>query len=193
MNKASVVTLYLSSETIALCADLITPAPTLSAAITKYLNAIAAHIAPQITTLRLDNNPNTLDRKLVIILGADTHNLLLRATLSNPSLSLNAAVDILLRSFLPIIRAEFLIMGKNDLEALPEETYSHIKLQYGCLVCKQEKYWYWRYYVGHKPKDEYIKGSLDRVLAYVDRVGIPRRCRPKRLNKAKKIWELKSA
>lgn len=189
MIKASTVTLHLSQAAI----DLITPAPTLAAAIAKYLNTIASQIEPEITTFKLENNPNILDRKVVIILSANTHNLLLRATLSNPSLSLNSAVDMLLRAFVPNIRSESLILGTNGLEAFPEAEYSHISLQYGCLVCKRDKYWYWRYYVGDRQRDEYVKGSLDRVLAYVDRVGVPPRARPKRLNKGKKLWELRSA
>lgn len=191
MIKASVLTLYLSSEAI----EPIDPTPTLPTAIAKYLNAIASRIEPEITTLKLDYNPHPLDRKVPIVLGADPHNLLLRATLSNPSLSLNSAIDILLRRFVPIIRNDARIMGTNDLEALPVEEYSQIKLQFGCLVSKRrasgKEYWYWRYYVENQPRDDYIKGSLDRVLAHVERVGIPPKARPKRLNKAKKVWEVK--
>lgn len=209
MIKASVITLYLSIATM----GLIDPIPTPSVAITKYLNAIANRIAPEITTLKLDCNPRPLDRKVSIVLNANTHNLLLRATLSNPSLSLNSAVDILLRTFVPTIRDSGLIVGTKaescrlgspdmattqaGLEALPLEEYSQIKLQYGCLVPKRrdsgKEYWYWRYYVGDKRTDDYIKGNLDRVLAYVDRIGVPPKARPKRLNKAKKTWSVKVA
>ncbi len=193
MIKASVVTLYLSQDVI----DSIDPIPTLAVAIAKYLNAIAIQIESEITTLKLDCNPHPLDRKISIVLNAETHNLLLRATLSNPSLSLNSAVDILLRAFVPTIRNESLIVGTKALEALPTEAYSEIKLEFGCLVPKRresgKEYWYWRYYVGDKRRDDYIKGSLDRVLAIVDRVGVPSRARPKRLNKSRKMYQVKVA
>lgn len=194
MIKASTVTLYLSQSTI----DLIDPTPTLATAITRYLNAIATHIAPEISTLVLTHNPNVLGSKVTIILGADPHNLLLRATLSNPSLSLNSAVDILLERFVPKIRNLPLSWVQNSLEPLSEEHYSQIKLEYGCLVPLRresgKEYWYWRYQQANgKQRDRYIKGSLDRVLAHVDRVKIPRDARPKRLGKSRKIWEVKIA
>lgn len=182
MIKASTITLYLSQSTI----DLITPTPTLSAAIARQLQQIAAGFASTITTLSLPNNPNILDVRVPIALDSVTHELLLRAALSNPSLTLSAAVDGLLEASLKpvfsMISNETLIMEKTDSYPLP----------CGCLVPQyknKEIYWLWRYpHRSGKPKDKYLGKGLDRALGKVRAIGIPKDAAAKRLNKGKKLW-----
>jgi hypothetical protein len=182
MIKASTVTLYLSRSTL----NLITPTPTLPAAVSRQLAIITAGFAKEVTTLSLGNNPNVLDCRVVVILDSDTHTLLLRATLSNPSLSLSAAVDVLLEAALrpvfSMISDETLIMEKIDSHPLP----------YGCLVPQyknREIYWLWRYpHRSGKPKDMYLGKGLERALGKVRAIGIPRDAAAKRLNKGRKLW-----
>lgn len=182
MIKASTITLYLSQSTIAL----ISPTPTLSAAISRHLTQIATEFAQEVATLSLDNNSNVLDRRVNVILDSDTHTLLLRATLSNPSLTLSAAVDGLLNNALsPIfsmISDNSLIMEKIDSYPLP----------CGCLVPQyknKEIYWLWRYpHRSGKPKDKYLGKGLDRAIAKVRSIGIPKDAAAKRLNKGRKLW-----
>jgi hypothetical protein len=182
MLKSSTLTLYLSSSTIAL----LNPSPTLSVAIARQLKQITTEFAPIITTLLLPNNPNILDRRVTIILGAATHELLLRATLSNPSLSISAAVDgLLCASLKPIfsnIREETLMLEKTTAEPLV----------CGCLVPQyknREIYWLWRYrHRSGRQKDMYLGKGLDRALGKVRAIGIPKDAAAKRLNKGRKLW-----
>lgn len=179
MTKANTITIYLSQSTI----DLINPIPTLSTAIAQQLKAIATELTPNIVVA---NNPNVLDHKVTLIVDADTHGLLLRATSSNPSLTLSAAVDGLLEAALKpifsIISDDDLIMEK--IEAKP--------LVYGCLVPQKKKsgiYWLWRYLDRRgKLKDMYLGKGLDQALAKVRAIEIPPDARQQRLNKGKKLW-----
>jgi hypothetical protein len=182
MIKASTITLYLSQSTIAL----ITPTPTLSAAISRQLAIITAGFAETVTSLSLGNNPNILDCRVVVILDSATHELLLRATLSNPSLTLSAAVDGLLSNALKPIFST--ISG----DALIVEKIESYPLPYGCLVPQyknREIYWLWRYpHRSGRRKDMYLGKGLDRALGKVRLIGIPKDAAAKRLNKGKKLW-----
>jgi hypothetical protein len=182
MLKSSTLTLYLSSSTIAL----LTPSPTLSATIARQLKQIATEFAPVITTLLLPNNPNILDQRVTIILGAATHELLLRAALSNPSLSISAAVDGLLEKALSPV---FSMISENNLIMEKIDSYP---LPYGCLVAQyknRDVYWLWRYpHRSGKPKDKYLGKGLDRAIAKARAIGIPKDAAAKRLNKGKKLW-----
>lgn len=182
--KASTVTLYLSQSTL----NLITPTPTRAAAISRQLAIITAGFSGQVTTLSLENNPNILDRRITLILDSDTHTLLLRAALSNPSLTLSAAVDGLLGASLkPVfstISGDTLIVEKIESYPLP----------YGCLVPQyknREIYWLWRYpHRSGRRKDMYLGKGLERALGKVRSIGIPRDAAGKRLNKGKKLWAI---
>jgi hypothetical protein len=182
MVKASTVTLYLSQSTL----NLITPRPTLPAAISRQLAIITAGFSGQVTTLSLENNPNILDCRVVVILDSSTHELLLRATLSNPSLSLSAAVDGLLGAALKPV------FSNISEETLMLEKITAKPLVCGCLVPQYKNrniYWLWRYrHRSGRQKDMYLGKGLDRALGKVRAIGIPRDAAAKRLNKGKKLW-----
>lgn len=184
MLKAATVTLYLSRSTL----DLINPTPTLPAAISRQLAIITAGFSGQVTTLSLENNPNILDRKVTLILDSDTHTLLLRATLSNPSLTLSAAVDGLLGAALSPI------FSSISEETLMLEKITAKPLVCGCLVPQyknREIYWLWRYRDRKgRSKDMYLGKGLDRSIAKVRSIGIPKDAAGKRLNKGKKLWAI---
>ena len=192
MIKASTITLHLSQRTI----DLIDPTPTLGVAIAHHLTAIATNFAWTIIgdnreaelVLPLPHNSIDLSIKVPILIDATTHELLLRATLSNPSLTLSAAVDGLLWAHLTsaftMISNNILIMVKTEVKPIP----------YGCLVPQHkstETYWVWRYPDRHgKPKDKYLGKGLDRAVAKVRSIGIPADAKPQRLNKGKRLWAI---
>ena len=184
MIKASTIALYLSQDTIVS----LDPTPTLSVAIARHLNAIATDIAPNIESLVLPNNPHILDIKVPIVLEATTHELLLRATLSNPSLTLSAAVDGLLGAHLSSV------FSKISDDSLILEKTDQTPLLYGCLVPQQKKteiYWLWRYQNRRgEQRDMYLGKGLDRAVAKVRAIGIPKDARAQRLNKGRKLWAI---
>lgn len=71
-------------------------------------------------------------------------------------------------------------------------------LEFGMLKAKDRatntgtnRYWYWRYYnrLG-KRKDKYMGKNLDRALAKVRAIRIPKDAQPQRRSKGKKLWAI---
>lgn len=179
MIKANTLNFYLSQAAI----NLVTPTPTLSVAIHRHLKEIIAKLNPDES---LSDNPRQLDKSVPIILDAGSYQKLTIATLTNPSLTISAAVDVLLYQhlcrFVPTISQDFLIVGTNQ-----------ITLEFGILIQKimpvDRKYWYWRYYdADGKRRDKYMGKNLDKALAKVREIGYPDDALPQRKGKGKKLY-----
>lgn len=179
MIKANTINLYLSQSTV----DLIKPVPTLATAIYRHLKEIIPQLKPDEL---LPNNPRQLEKSAAIILDANIYQRLIIATQTNPSLTISAAVDVLLYQHLsdpvPTISEDSLIVGTDQ-----------ITLEFGVLVQKtmpvDRKYWYWRYYnIEGNRRDKYMGKALDKALAKVRHIGCPDDAAPQRKNKGKKTY-----